>query len=76
VHTLIDRYQERPWLLQIPVRGAPVTPSERGFPVLAGMLAQGQYEDGPVGVDIDFGLDRILDGIEVRIAAQATEQLA
>jgi AcrR family transcriptional regulator len=130
VHALIDRYRARPWLLQIPVRGAPVTPnllrwleslltvldrsglaardhlscavlidgyvrsmatlitdfsnttplraaemteflyprlSDRGFPILAGILARGTYEDGPV--DIDFGLDRILDGIEVRIAA-------
>jgi AcrR family transcriptional regulator len=128
VHALIARYGERPWLLKIPVRGAPITPNllrwlesllgvfagsglaerdwlscavlldgyarsmatlasdlvdpapvqsmtgflypllhDRGFPITAALLAAGQYEDGPVGPDIDFGLARILDGIELRI---------
>jgi hypothetical protein len=34
-----------------------------GFPILASMLAQEQYEDG-LDDDVDFGLHRILDGIE------------
>lgn len=134
VHALVDRYRARPWLLDIPVRGAPVTPNllrwletllaalassglaaadrlacavlldgyarstaelardlvdstatpvqsaevtgflypllrERGFPILADMVAGGQYADSATGPDVGFGLDRILDGIEVRIAA-------
>jgi AcrR family transcriptional regulator len=132
VHALIDRYRAHPWLLDIPVRGAPVTPNllrwletlltvfagsglpeqdwlanavlldgyarsiaildrdltsspatpvqsepmtaflypllrDRGFPLLATLLAAGQYEDTPIGPDIDFGLTTILDGIQTRI---------
>ncbi|HEX6352601.1 TetR/AcrR family transcriptional regulator [Actinophytocola sp.] len=137
---VIGRYRERPWLLDIPVHGAPVTPNllrwlevllaamagsgpadqellgcamlldgyarstaslfrdlsgssgppvqsasvtgslqpllrEHGYPVLAGMLAGGSYQDGPSTIDDDigFGLDRLLDGIEALVTArQAT----
>jgi AcrR family transcriptional regulator len=130
---LYGRYRTRPWLLDIPVRGAPVTPnllrwvesllgvlarsglpddewlssavlldgyartsamlardldrpnetpvqssevtgflypllSERGFPLLAEMLAAQRYADSSPEPDIEFGLDRILDGIAARIA--------
>jgi AcrR family transcriptional regulator len=140
VRTLFDRYGERPWLLDIPVHGAPVTPNllrwletllavlarsglrerdwlscavlldgyarstatlsrdlgardrapaesaamatflspllqERGFPIVATMLAGGRYEDAPAtGLDIDFGLDRILDGIETWITRPGPER--
>ena len=131
---LFDRYRARPWLLDIPVRGAPVTPnllrwlerlltvlsgsglaegewlssailldgyarttamlardldggsttpvqsaevtgflypllSERGFPILASMLAAQQYADSSPDPDIDYGLARILDGLAVRVDA-------
>jgi AcrR family transcriptional regulator len=129
VRALIDRYRARPWLVDLPVRGAPVTPNllgwlesllrvltgtglpsgdllssatlldsyarsiaglandlaasdappvqspevtgflypllaERGYPLVAAMLMGGEYADGPVEPDIEFGLNRILDGIE------------
>lgn len=131
VQALIGRYRRHPWLLDLPVRGAPVTPhllqwteallsgladagladrdklgcaalldgyarstatltrdlaasdrapvqtravtdflqpllSERGLPILAAMLASGEYRDSHEGI-VDFGLDRILDGIDVLI---------
>ena len=133
VRAVIERYHERPWLLSIPVRGAPVTPnllrwlevllagmahsglrdgdklgcallldgyargtaalsrdlreagtppvqssavteflqprlSARGYPILATMLAGGRYEDTPADHDVEFGLGRILDGIDALIA--------
>jgi AcrR family transcriptional regulator len=126
---LIDRYRSRPWLADLPVRGAPVTPNllgwlesllgalqhtglpsgdqlscatlldsyarsiaalandlttgdatpvqstevfgfllprlaENGFPLIATMLTEGAYTDNQNGPDIEFGLTRILDGIE------------
>jgi len=126
---LIGRYLARPWLVDLPIRGAPVTPNllgwlesllrvltgtglptgdllssavlldsyarsiaglandlaaseappvqspevtgflypllaERGYPLIAAMLMGGDYADSPVGPDIEFGLNRILDGIE------------
>jgi len=129
VRALVARYRARPWLVELPVRGAPVTPNllgwlesllrvltgtglsggdllssavlldsyarsiaglandlaaseappvqspevtgflypllaERGYPLLAAMLAGGEYADSPVEPDIEFGLTRILDGIE------------
>jgi AcrR family transcriptional regulator len=133
VHTVIERYVARPWLFDLPVPGAPMTPNllrwleillealastglsgqdrlgcamlidgyaystanliskirvgatepaqsaaafefllprlrEHGFPNLAAMMSAGAYEDRNVSTgDIDFGLQRILDGIEVLI---------
>jgi AcrR family transcriptional regulator len=130
-HTVIDRYVARPWLFELPVPGAPMTPNllrwletllesmhdtglggqdrlgcamlldgyaystanvickiraaatepaqsaaalefllprlrAHGFPLLAEALSAGVYEDSNVSRDdIDFGLQRILDGIEV-----------
>jgi AcrR family transcriptional regulator len=131
VQAVIDRYRQHPWLLDLPVRGVPVTPhlrqwtaalldgladsalrnegklgcavlldgyarstavmardlaasqrtpvqsqavsaflqpmlQDRGFPILAGMLDTGEYRDGRDEM-ADFGLDRILDGIDVLI---------
>jgi AcrR family transcriptional regulator len=128
VHAMIERYGERPWLLDVPIRGAPVTPNmlhwtevllhclddtglsrhdnlgcvllldgyarsysslirqlgategppvesaavagfllprlkERGFLILESMLSGHEYED-TVDDDLDFGLTRILDGID------------
>lgn len=131
---VIDGYAARPWLLDVPVPGAPMTPRllswlevllesfgdtglsdeeclgcamlldgyahsraslirkiktaatqpvqaaaamdfllprlrERGFPVLASMLSSGAYgvAVAPAAGDDDFGLTRILDGIELLI---------
>lgn len=126
---LIARYRARPWLTDLPVRGAPVTPNllgwlesllgaltgtglsagdllscatlldsyarsaaglandlatsdappvqsaevtaflypllaDRGYPLIAEMLMGGEYADTPAGPDLEFGLTRILDGIE------------
>ena len=131
VRAQIDRYADRPWLLDLPIRGAPITPNllrwvelllqvmaETGlnqhdtlgcavlfdgyarshanlvrqigasdnvpvqspavgeflmprlqagdYPRLAAMMADQEYEDG-VDDDLEFGLDRILDGIQVLI---------
>lgn len=133
---LIDGYRARPWLLDLPIRGVPMTPRllrwveallealagtglgdqeqigcamlldgyarsianlarnlegasrqpgqavavreflqpllrERGFPILASMLSTGAYDDegGLTSADLDFGLDQILNGIEVLISA-------
>lgn len=128
VRALITRYRERPWLVDLPIRGAPVTPNllawletllgalrgtglppgdqlscatlldgyarstaalardlsrsaaapvqspevvgflypllaERGYPLLAAMLVGGDYAQRPTGPDVEFGLNRILDGI-------------
>ena len=132
---LIDRYRTRPWLVHLPIRGAPVTPNllgwlesllvpladtglrpgdqlscatlldsyarsivaladglatsnaapvqsaevfgfllprlaDRGYPLIAAMLTSGVYADSPNGLDPEFGLTRILDGIERLIAQQ------
>jgi AcrR family transcriptional regulator len=129
VRALIARYRAHPWLVDLPIRGAPVTPNllawlesllgvlsmtglpagdqlssatlldgyarniaglardlatsertpvqspevvgflypllaERGYPLVAGMLMGGDYADSPAGPDIEFGLNRILDGID------------
>lgn len=126
---LIDRYRSRPWLVDLPIRGVPVTPNllgwlesllgplsrtglppgdqlscatlldsyarsiaalandlatsdsapvqsaevfgfllprlaESGYPLIATMLTEGVYADDPGGPDVEFGLTRILDGIE------------
>lgn len=132
-HAMLDRLRERPWLLDVPVRGAPTTPNllrwmetflsamdgcglrladvlgcamlldgyarstgqlardltdradpgtnatqvmgflvprlvDRGYPRLVEVMTGGDYADGPVEEsDVDFGLNRILDGIAVLI---------
>jgi hypothetical protein len=45
---------------------------ERGYPIVAAITAGGQYEnaDKRPESDIDFGLGRILDGIDVLIAGK------
>lgn len=136
---VVDRFRARPWLLDIPVRGAPVTPNlcrwleallvalagtgladedllgcavlldgyarstasllhglagnagppvqspavaeplhrllhAQDCPTLAGMLARGSYQDDLPdggGEDIEFGLDRLLDGIEALVTADS-----
>ena len=132
VRALVDRYRAHPWLVDLPVRGAPVTPNllawlesllgvlratglpagdqlscatlldgyarsiaalardlaesdrtpvqspavvsflypllaERGYPLVADMLMGGDYVD-TAGLDIEFGLNRILDGIARLVA--------
>lgn len=129
----LGRYRARPWLLDIPVRGAPVTPNllgwlealltvftgsglpedewlstailldgyartsaslarglddgpltpvqsaemtgflypllaERGYPILARMLAAQEYADSSPAPDIEYGLNRILDGLTAQVA--------
>jgi AcrR family transcriptional regulator len=131
VKAQVDRYAERPWLLEVPIRGAPVTPNllhwietllrvmagtglsqhdalgcavlfdgyarsyanlarqlaasdsapvesaavgaflvprlqSSGFDHLLAMYTNQEYED-TLDDDLDFGLDRILDGIQVLI---------
>lgn len=136
VHAIIDRYRVHPWLLDLPTRGAPVTPNllrwleallesmsdngltnqdllgcavlldgyargtatlardlhdsnappvqsaavaeflqpllrDRGFPHVAAIMAIGDYEDDDLDdTDIEFGLGRILDGIDVLVASR------
>lgn len=132
VDAQVKLYAERPWLLDVPIRGAPVTPNllrwvevmltalagtglsqhdnlgclmlldgcarnyanlarqlgasdntpvqaeqvgrflvprliEGGYPMLTAMYTNQEYEDG-LDDDLEFGLARILDGIEVLIA--------
>ncbi|GCD96107.1 TetR/AcrR family transcriptional regulator [Embleya hyalina] len=132
---MIDRCDVHPWLCDLPVRGAPVTPNlldwteailkvltgagltptealrcafvldgyarqiggmrrdlrystatpaqsdtmtrfllprlrERGHSVLASMMDGNEYTDDVVDDDVTFGLDRILDGIGVLVAAK------
>jgi AcrR family transcriptional regulator len=132
VDAQVKLYAERPWLLDVPIRGAPVTPNllrwvevmlaalagtglsqhdnlgclmlldgcarnyanlarqlgasdnapvqaeqvgrflvprlmEGGYPMLTAMYTNHEYEDG-LDDDLEFGLARILDGIEVLIA--------
>jgi hypothetical protein len=38
--------------------------ADRGYPLIAEMLMGGEYADTPAGPDLEFGLTRILDGIE------------
>jgi AcrR family transcriptional regulator len=131
VHAQLERYSERPWLLDVPIRGAPMTPNllswvevllqvlddtglsqhdnlgcvllldgfvrsyanlvrqldasdsapvqsdEVGeflvprlaagdYPMLTALYTNQEYEDG-VDDDLEFGLERILDGIQVLI---------
>ena len=132
---MVDRCDVHPWLCDLPIRGAPVTPNllgwaeailqvltgaglspteglscallldgyarriaaarrdvrdssttsvqpaavsrfleprlhELGYSILAGLMAGDQYTDEIHEADITFGLDRILDGIDVLIAAK------
>lgn len=133
-YAAIDHYRVRPWLLEVPVPGAPMTPNllrwlevllasmgdtgmggkdrlacallldgyaystasliikvqaaathpvqstavfefllprleTEGFPVLAALLSTGAYDDldTPATDDVEFGLLRLLDGIEAHI---------
>jgi AcrR family transcriptional regulator len=131
----VELYAERPWLLDIPIRGAPVTPNalrwleamlqaladtglnqhdalgclmllngyarnyanlarqlgaaddmpvqaeqvgrflvprlmEGGYPMLTAMYTNQEYEDG-LDDDLEFGLTRILDGMQVLISRKA-----
>jgi AcrR family transcriptional regulator len=40
---------------------------EHGYPVLAAMMTRDEYDDAVEEDDVDFGLTRVLDGIEVLI---------
>jgi AcrR family transcriptional regulator len=131
VNAQVERFTERPWLLDVPIRGAPVTPNtlrwvevmlqalestglsmhdnlgcllllngfahnyaslvrqlrasddtpvqaeavgrflvprlvEGDYPMLTALYTNQEYEDG-IDDDLEFGLTRILDGIEVLI---------
>ena len=131
VHAQVERLAERPWLLDVPIRGAPVTPNmlrwlevllqaldgtglsqhdnlgclmlldgyarnyaglarqleagdntpvqaeqvgrflvprlmEGDYPMMTALYTNQEYEDG-LDDDLEFGLTRILDGIEVLI---------
>lgn len=46
---------------------------ENGYPILASMMARDEYDDAIGDDDVDFGLTRILDGIEVLIARRTGE---
>ncbi|MGW1346294.1 TetR/AcrR family transcriptional regulator [Kribbella sp. NPDC002412] len=135
VQAQVDRFAERPWMLDVPIRGAPVTPNmlrwvevmlqalagtglsqhdnlgcllllngfahnyasmvrqlaasdntpvqaeevgrflvprlaEGNYPMLLALYTNQEYEDG-VDDDFEFGLTRILDGIQVLIDAKA-----
>ncbi|MFD3404156.1 TetR/AcrR family transcriptional regulator [Kribbella sp. NPDC058693] len=134
VDAQVKLYDDRPWLLDVPIRGAPVTPNllrwveamlqalaetglsqhdnlgclmlldgyarnyanlarqlgssdntpvqaeqvgrflvprliDGNYPILTSMYTNQEYEDG-LDDDLEFGLARILDGIEVLIAKQ------
>ncbi|WP_405913660.1 TetR/AcrR family transcriptional regulator [Streptomyces sp. NBC_00963] len=57
-----------------PVQSAAVTRflqpllHEHGYPILASMMTHNEYDDAIGDDEVDFGLTRILDGIEVLIA--------
>ncbi|TDU86828.1 TetR family transcriptional regulator [Kribbella voronezhensis] len=133
---MVDRCDVHPWLCDLPIRGAPMTPNllgwaeailkvltgarlspseslscallldgyarriasarrdvrdsattdvqpaavarflqprlnELGYSTLAALMAGGQYSDEIHEADVSFGLDRILDGIDVLIAQKA-----
>ncbi|MFI7063520.1 TetR/AcrR family transcriptional regulator [Kribbella sp. NPDC050124] len=135
VQAQVDRFAERPWMLDVPIRGAPVTPNmlrwvevmlqalagtglsqhdnlgcllllngfahnyasmvrqlsasdntpvqaeevgsflvprlaEGNYPMLLSLYTNQEYEDG-VDDDFEFGLTRILDGIQVLIDAKS-----
>ena len=135
VHAHVERFTERPWLLDVPIRGAPVTPNsmrwvevmlqalegtglsqhdnlgcllllsgfaqnyaslvrqleasndtpvqaeavgrflvprliEGGYPMLTALYTNQEYEDG-IDDDLEFGLTRILDGIQVLIGQKS-----
>ncbi|MFI5682099.1 TetR/AcrR family transcriptional regulator [Streptomyces cellulosae] len=47
---------------------------EHGYPILASMMTNDEYDDDIGDDDVDFGLTRILDGIEVLIARRTQER--
>lgn len=63
-----------------PTRSATVTrflqplPHEHGCPILASMMSRDAYDDEVGEDDVDFGLNRILDGIEVLVARRADDR--
>ncbi|GAA1579566.1 TetR/AcrR family transcriptional regulator [Kribbella hippodromi] len=138
---MVDRCDIHPWLCDLPIRGAPMTPNllgwaeailkvltgtglspteslscallldgyarrtasarrdvrdsptasdqpaavarfleprlrELGYSILAGLMAGDQYTDEVHDDDVTFGLDRILDGIEVLIAQHGRDPLS
>ncbi|GHE38796.1 TetR/AcrR family transcriptional regulator [Streptomyces griseoaurantiacus] len=63
-----------------PTRSATVTRflqpllHEHGYPILASMMSRDAYGDEVGEDDVDFGLNRILDGIEVLVARRADDR--
>jgi AcrR family transcriptional regulator len=47
---------------------------EHGYPILASMMSRNEYDDDVGDDDVEFGLHRILDGIEVLIARRMRER--
>lgn len=47
---------------------------ERGYPILAGMLAAQVYADRSPEPDIEYGLNRILDGLTTQAAGYSPER--
>ncbi|MFE2377634.1 TetR/AcrR family transcriptional regulator [Streptomyces sp. NPDC059398] len=47
---------------------------EHGYPILASMMAHHEYDDEVGDDDVEFGLTRILDGIEVLIARRTQDR--
>ncbi|MFJ4199462.1 TetR/AcrR family transcriptional regulator [Streptomyces sviceus] len=47
---------------------------EHGYPILASMMTNNEYDDDIGDDDVDFGLTRILDGIEVLVARRTQER--
>ncbi|MDQ0809463.1 hypothetical protein QFZ63_001177 [Streptomyces sp. B3I7] len=81
---LPDRCWAGPWSRR-DVRGSSAAPTrsaavtrflqpllhEHGYPLLASMMARDEYDDDVGDDEVEFGLDRILDGIEVLVARRA-----
>ncbi|MFI1388823.1 TetR/AcrR family transcriptional regulator C-terminal domain-containing protein [Streptomyces griseoaurantiacus] len=63
-----------------PTRSATVTRflqpllHEHGCPILASTMSRDAYDDEVGEDDVDFGLNRILDGIEVLVARRADDR--
>lgn len=63
-----------------PVRSAAVTRflqpllHEHGYPIPASMMTRDEYDDAVGDDEVDFGLTRILDGIEALIARRTKDR--
>ncbi|MDQ0790835.1 TetR/AcrR family transcriptional regulator [Streptomyces sp. B3I8] len=82
---LLDGYARRVAGARRDVRGSSAAPTrsaavtrflqpllhEHGYPILASMMARDEYDDDVGDDEVEFGLDRILDGIEVLVARRA-----